>query len=1208
MRNRKFFFTIFLTYLGFISVIAQQPAEADRVDLSTPQEFPPPAGRELILEEMFPIGLSNGDLLMVYRLWPLGGQTNDVLYSARSTDGGLSWEAPQTVHTIANGQHNWIQGLQTQSGRLIIAYYPPFGAGTELQLLHSDDAGISWSPLTAVATGDGPQDAHLSETGDGRLWLVYHNFDLGDPGDFYYRTSLDDGVSWGNETLLLGGPAFPERTHPTIASANNDTLLLFYLSLNPNPGFGLGQLFRRISGDGGATWSAALALTPDSLTTFHGITGTSAHRALRQADGTLWIFTDLAPLVFVIDPNFGPLYRWTDPISIYGYSSNDGGVSWNAQPFTRYAGQDLTSHTTLLNDQPFLQFNSSRWKPLINVDAAWYGILGVTVDSNPPPTGRHFLFNATTPSNIETVLKFNAKDESGVADVQGYYRVNNGPLLGPKPLFDDGLHQDGAANDGLWGGFLDIFQLGDKISATCVVTDIDNNSVSMDATDFEVLPYHNIGNIILQMAPNGVQGAGSAGAQLEAGAHWPRENGQDYLQRGSLWVGADVGGEKRVMTGLLDLSGNADWKPTPGSAVTIAPGVSDQDIRMRYDDRIPRLPGTLPIGLSVRQESFQWADSLQDDFIIFRYTVKNNGLNGDVNDVIVALAQDADVTLQTNSRNDQVAYDPERQMLYMYDNQGDPGGYVGLKMLGAGSAPFTVNTAEGSGFNTGEEYYAYLSSGFQAPPVQSGGYWLTLGAQPLDLAAGDSLTFAFGMALGEGLADLQGHADQMDESFKNIGIAAVATMFLAPGELGFLTEVGAETDTGLVTVYNQGVETLTISDMQVSGDAAFQLGALSLPASLGSQESLDITVRFTPPASGEYNATITVTSDDPRRPVQTVTLRGDGFQVIPAEIGSIYAVTGAASSGALLTLDPGNGSGSVVGSSGFPAVLGAAVRPSNGELYGIVDNGALSLLVRIDAASGRAYRVADIPVDNIRDIAFDNADHLYGGVFSNGWLYQIDPSSGAAALIGSTDARPMTGLTVNPLNGQLWGSALNSNIYTIDKTTGQTTLVGPTGISATAGIEFDADGKLFGVGTVSGSAPGLIRIDTTSGTATVIGPVGSGGINSLGIRGTVVTGIDDGLSEALPKHFVLEQNYPNPFNPATAIRYSLPVASDVTLTIYDLVGRKVLTLVKTVQLPGEHEAVWEGKNAAGAEVSSGIYIYQLRASDFIERRKMLLIR
>ncbi|MCB0297840.1 MAG: hypothetical protein KDG51_21900, partial [Calditrichaeota bacterium] len=64
------------------------------------------------------------------------------------------------------------------------------------------------------------------------------------------------------------------------------------------------------------------------------------------------------------------------------------------------------------------------------------------------------------------------------------------------------------------------------------------------------------------------------------------------------------------------------------------------------------------------------------------------------------------------------------------------------------------------------------------------------------------------------------------------------------------------------------------------------------------------------------------------------------------------------------------------------------------------------------------------------------------------------------------------------------------------------------------------------MGTVSGSAPGLIRIDTTSGTATVIGPVGSGGINSLGIRGTVVTGIDDGLSEALPKHFVLEQNYP----------------------------------------------------------------------------------
>ena len=94
----------------------------------------------------------------------------------------------------------------------------------------------------------------------------------------------------------------------------------------------------------------------------------------------------------------------------------------------------------------------------------------------------------------------------------------------------------------------------------------------------------------------------------------------------------------------------------------------------------------------------------------------------------------------------------------------------------------------------------------------------------------------------------------------------------------------------------------------------------------------------------------------------------------------------------------------------------------------------------------------------------------------------------------------------------------------------------------------------------------------------------------------------------MPFGFALFQNYPNPFNPVTHIAYDLPGDSRVELSIYNLLGQKVRTLVNRDMSGGHHVAVWDGKNEFGSPVSTGIYFYRIRAADFKESRKMILLK
>ncbi len=107
----------------------------------------------------------------------------------------------------------------------------------------------------------------------------------------------------------------------------------------------------------------------------------------------------------------------------------------------------------------------------------------------------------------------------------------------------------------------------------------------------------------------------------------------------------------------------------------------------------------------------------------------------------------------------------------------------------------------------------------------------------------------------------------------------------------------------------------------------------------------------------------------------------------------------------------------------------------------------------------------------------------------------------------------------------------------------------------------------------------------------------------------VVTSFEDEKDNSIPQKFKLLQNYPNPFNLQTTIRYELPVRAKITLIIYDVLGRKIRTLVKENQSAGNHAMIWDGKNDLGNQVSTGIYFYQLQMNtNFFINNKFLFIK
>ena len=162
----------------------------------------------------------------------------------------------------------------------------------------------------------------------------------------------------------------------------------------------------------------------------------------------------------------------------------------------------------------------------------------------------------------------------------------------------------------------------------------------------------------------------------------------------------------------------------------------------------------------------------------------------------------------------------------------------------------------------------------------------------------------------------------------------------------------------------------------------------------------------------------------------------------------------------------------------------------------------------------------------------------------------------------------------------------------------------------------EAAGGVDPAATLNGTTPmdvfviaDFTGMDTGQYTATITVTSPTAGNTPFDIPTDLSVGTEvltDGTD--LPTSYALSQNYPNPFNPNTEIKFDILVRSHVTLTVYNVLGQRVATLVDKEMLPGSYVADWNSTSDNGKEVTSGVYFYKLEADDFIQTKKMLLLK
>ncbi len=122
---------------------------------------------------------------------------------------------------------------------------------------------------------------------------------------------------------------------------------------------------------------------------------------------------------------------------------------------------------------------------------------------------------------------------------------------------------------------------------------------------------------------------------------------------------------------------------------------------------------------------------------------------------------------------------------------------------------------------------------------------------------------------------------------------------------------------------------------------------------------------------------------------------------------------------------------------------------------------------------------------------------------------------------------------------------------------------------------------------------------------------GTVGFTPIVVPGSIYYGVDVGVGEQqteLPSDYSLAQNFPNPFNPETKIEFELKQAGMVNIEIFNVLGQNVRTLISEYKEAGKHSVIWNGKDNRNQIVPTGIYFYRMISGDFVQSKKMMLIR
>ncbi|MCH8871931.1 T9SS type A sorting domain-containing protein [candidate division KSB1 bacterium] len=312
------------------------------------------------------------------------------------------------------------------------------------------------------------------------------------------------------------------------------------------------------------------------------------------------------------------------------------------------------------------------------------------------------------------------------------------------------------------------------------------------------------------------------------------------------------------------------------------------------------------------------------------------------------------------------------------------------------------------------------------------------------------------------------------------------------------------------------------------------------------------------------------------------------------------------------------GEGTNIGPSSYNDILGLTISPLNNELYGVISSRSESQILRVNSLGGDAFFLYSLDLGNMAAISFDTSGTLYGAL-ETGEIYSIDLTNGTYDSI-STSKIEILAMAFDPVTNELWATvrsvfgAPKDKLYKIDLATGDTSFVGQTGFNKTTNdLAFDENGVLYGIKGTGPQVSDLFTIDVNTGEGTIIGPVGLKALTGLAYAETGVTSVEGRDDKSIPTEFILSQNYPNPFNPSTSIEFSVPVNSNVRLTIFNLLGQEVTTLVNKELSAGNYSVIWNGTDRNGLQVSSGVYLYKMKANrnngtPYSQTKKMILLK
>ncbi len=742
---------------------------------------------------------------------------------------------------------------------------------------------------------------------------------------------------------------------------------------------------------------------------------------------------------------------------------------------------------------------------------------------------------------------------------------------------------------------------------------------------------HNINNIKFSISGFGIYGyydGTNTHTQQGEGFQYPKGS-MNALRSGSFWAGTS----SENVADCSSSGSSYDWITVDGGELEFnETNFSDQDGNALFNDS----GNSSSMGLIVLQQSFAWNDPADEDYIILEYTLVNTS-DEELSDLYAGLYMDWDIMTKAGNFNS-VNYDYESGFGYMTaegaNNYGTCVLYpetAGFRAIDLGQDQYTVLQDE--------KKYQYLSQGFSIVSSNEAHDWANvISAGPFTLAPGKVQKVAFAVLGGNDLSDIKANVAAARQKHFSGWLNDIMIDFSPlPDTENIDNPYPVQADISSVT------ENITAAALywRVEGETQFETLPMELKigktwyAEIPAQNDKEIEYFFSINNDNEQSAFSPATAPalpyhfyagaDTIRPVinemtqlENTLFKGpfviesnisDNFGVDTTNVQLIYYLNDEGP----FTKKMNKAANDIFSAElAFDRALEIGDRISYYiSAFDISNaaNNALSDIITFDIVD---FLLVDDFEDD-RDIwdydngyVWDYSYTAYEGYYSYAYTY-------AYALMSNytEDAALTAGYDFSQNMDLALQYYVKSGLEDGDSCLLQVTR---------DGIEWQTFKSYTGQGgdewikesfsMTEYTGPGNDNVRFRFRLVLDDDDVSDDGIyiDYIGFKVNSTSGIDDIDKDRIPTVFRLEQNYPNPFNPETVISFDLPQPEYTELTVFNVLGHKVATLLKTPMNAGSHQIVWNGKDANGNQAASGVYFYQLKSGTFNKIKKMILLR